>query len=155
RLDLKLGLLAPLGQDDLARQYFDPFKDRFLTGRERRAGGDPGAEHAVLPAVGLDALAALVLDLLGGLQHGQAAVGILGIDPAALDKGVMIELRVGTEQRQPEAGLALERAVAGAVATAGLAQERLDVAQVARFAARATLGPALRGGRDFRALALV
>lgn len=95
-----------------------------------RPGGDPFLEGLVLPRVDREPLAAAVLDLAAGLEQHQAPVGIDGVDAATQQvatQGVMVLLGIVAEQRQPEASLALERAVARARGAAQLAEQAHDV----------------------------
>src|SRR5262245_44439269 len=95
-----------------------------------RPGGDPGAEDAVLPGVFRDADAALVGHAAGGLEQQQGVVRVDRVEPAAEDlagQGGEVPGGVVAEQRQAEAALALEGAVAGAVRAAALPEPAHDV----------------------------
>src|SRR5262245_16014457 len=104
----------------------------------------------MLPAVDLEALAALVRRLLGRLLDGQAIVGLLDVDAHALrvlDEGFEVHFRIRAEQRQAETALSLEGTVAGPAAAAELGEQRLHMTLEPRNAARTVRRPALRGGQ--------
>ncbi len=78
---------------------------------------DPGAEQAVGPGAAAETDEPAVRHLAGGLEQEQAAVRIDAVDAAAFHfagQGEVILLGVVAEEAEPEAALALERAVAGA-----------------------------------------
>ena len=96
----------------------------------RRAGGEPGHQSLVEPAVGAEAHAAGVLHRAQAFPHDQALLGEREVDaPANLfaREPVIIAIRVEAEQREVEAVLAARRAVACARVAAGLHEHRHHV----------------------------
>ncbi len=135
------GAVGPVGDDlerDLSARRSSKTISAGVTSSRSNATGfvdplgavlDPADEHPVLPAVLLQPLAPLVGDRQRRLLEDLAPLGDLEVDPVGvvLQQRLVVHLEVVAEQREPEAALPLERAVAGAAVAAEPAQQREDV----------------------------
>src|SRR5262249_21226059 len=118
RVHIQLTSLPGLAEGIFRRANFE-FRDLTAAGSSRCAGLDPVAEGTILPGVPGEPSSAFVHYLPGRLHQQQAVIGIDGVDAAA--GGVagpggggagVVAVGVVAEERQAEAVLALERAVA-------------------------------------------
>src|SRR5262249_3772890 len=115
--------------------HFQPGDPRALSGVEWRPGGDPAAEDLVLGAARRRAPPAGVGELASRLREQEAGLGreeVQAPPGGAAEEAFVIEDGVGAEERQREAVLPLDGAVAGAAVAAQPAENRLDVAGEAR-----------------------
>src|SRR6185369_13668611 len=129
--DLKLGRFNGVDENRLAGCDVQTNKGWRNSGWTRSTGRDPVAEDLVFDRVAIEAEAALVDDLPGGLLQNQAGFGIKQIHATLIDlpeKGRMVGGRILTAEGQAESAFSIEIAVTSAQVAAGLGEDSHHVA---------------------------